>query len=138
MMKELEKAGEDDMEVKPIKLGDASIASPFTSKIAEIEAVLHIIRQGRCTLVTTLQMYQILALNCLVAAYSLSVLYLDGIKFGDTQMTLTGIGIASLFLFVTRSEPRKTLSKQQPRDSIFTWYMLFSMSGQVIVHMVVM
>jgi len=133
---ETEASGLDDN--KPVQLGDASIASPFTSKVSEIEAVLHIIRQGRCTLVTTLQMYQILALNCLISAYSLSVLYLDGIKFGDTQMTLTGIGIASLFLFVTRSEPRKRLSKQQPRNSIFTWYMFFSMTGQIIVHMVIM
>jgi len=139
MMKKLEEeSGGMEMDNKPVKLGDASIASPFTSKVAEIEAVLHIIRQGRCTLVTTLQMYQILALNCTISAYSLSVLYLDGIKFGDTQMTLTGLGVASLFLFVTRSEPRTRLSKQQPRDSIFTWYMFFSMTSQIIVHFVVM
>merc|ERR1719420_2523357 len=115
-----------------VKIGDASIAAPFTSKIPSIKSCVDIIRQGRCTLVTSIQMYQILALNCLISSYSLSVLYLDGIKFGDTQMTLTGIGIAALFLFVTRSEPRDRLSKQQPRNSIFTWYMFFSMTGQVV------
>ena len=54
---------------------------------------MHIIRQGHCTLVATIQMYKILALNCLITAYSLSIQYLDGIKFGDYQITITGMFI---------------------------------------------
>jgi hypothetical protein len=31
-------------------------------------------------------MYQILALTCLISSYSLSVLHLDGVKYGDYQV----------------------------------------------------
>jgi len=144
----------NDDEPPTIKLGDASVAAPFTSKLANVVAIPNIIRQGRCTLVATIQMYKILALNCLISAYSLSVLYLDGIKFGDGQVTISGILMSVCFLSISRakvhlslphtrfydvnrltiSQSVEALSKERPQNNIWNWYIIPSVLGQFAVH----
>lgn len=127
-----------------------SLCIDFTSRL-----VVHIIRQGRCTLVATIQMYKILALNCLITAYSLSVQYLDGIKFGDYQVTVSGMLMSVCFLCISRAQvrcmrlhfdifvdvgcilqPIEKLSRERPLGNIFNLYVLLSVLVQFTLHIV--
>ncbi|KAG8376204.1 hypothetical protein BUALT_Bualt09G0038800 [Buddleja alternifolia] len=134
LMDELNEDGADGRSAPIVKLGDASMASPFTAKHASVAPTTDIIRQGRSTLVTTLQMFKILGLNCLATAYVLSVMYLDGVKLGDVQATISGVFTAAFFLFISHASPLPTLSAERPHPNIFCSYVFLSLLGQFSVH----
>ncbi|KAL1201157.1 putative manganese-transporting ATPase PDR2 [Cardamine amara subsp. amara] len=119
-----------------VKLGDASMASPFTAKHASVAPVKDIIRQGRSTLVTSLQMFKILGLNSLATSYVLSVMYLDGVKLGDVHATINGVLTAALFLSISQSRQLQTLSAERPHPSVFSLYLFLSLLGQFSVHLI--
>ncbi|CAH9120912.1 unnamed protein product [Cuscuta epithymum] len=133
IMDELNEGGGDG-QAPIVKLGDASMASPFTAKHASVAPTTDIIRQGRSTLVTTLQMFKILGLNCLATAYVLSVMYLDGVKLGDVQATISGVFTAAFFLFISHARPIQNLSIERPHPNIFCAYVFLSLLGQFSVH----
>jgi cation-transporting ATPase 13A1 len=118
-----------------VALGDASMAAPFTSKLPTPGAILDIIRQGRCTLVSVQTMYQILAINSLVLSYMMSVLYLHDVKSSDTQATVSGMSAAAFFLFISWSRPLQRLSPERPSSSVFNPRLLWSIVLQFAVHL---
>ena len=131
----LKQLQEAQKELDQVELGDASVAAPFTARSSTIKCVKDVIQQGRCTLVTMLQIYKILGINCLVNAMVLSRLFLHGVKQGDRQLTILGIAVAALFFFVTRAEPLPDLSPSRPPSSVLCVEALASISLQCSVHL---
>jgi cation-transporting ATPase 13A1 len=129
---------ETDGEVPKVKLGDASMAAPFTSRAPSIKATADIIRQGRCTLVSAIQMQQVLMLSCLISAYSLSVLYLDGIRSSENQMMASGTALTVAGLAFSYATPVHTLSAVRPLRSIFHPANFLSLVGQLVIHLAAM
>lgn len=127
--------GMDEGDLPRVKLGDASIAAPFTSKMPSISASVDIVRQGRCALVNTTQQQQILALNCLISAYSLAALYLDGIKSGEAQMIATGVLLTVAGMAFSFARPVEELSPVQPLRSVFHPAYSLSLVGQLLIHL---
>ncbi|ABO99396.1 P-ATPase family transporter: cation, partial [Ostreococcus lucimarinus CCE9901] len=129
---------ETDGEVPKVKLGDASMAAPFTSRAPSIKATADIIRQGRCTLVSAIQMQQVLMLSCLISAYSLSVLYLDGVRNSESQMMAAGTALTVAGLAFSYATPVHTLSEVRPLRSIFHPANFLSLFGQLVIHLAAM
>uniref|UniRef100_A0A0G4GNG0 Cation-transporting P-type ATPase N-terminal domain-containing protein n=1 Tax=Chromera velia CCMP2878 TaxID=1169474 RepID=A0A0G4GNG0_9ALVE len=121
-------------ELPALRLGDASIASPFTYKGDSIKCVLLLLRNGRATLVTVFEMYMIMAMNSLITAFSLSVLTLDGVKLGDMQTSVENLYVTVLFFIVSRSPPAKRLAPERPLSSICSPPAVLSLLLQSSVH----
>jgi len=119
-------------------LGDASVAAPFTSKRPSIVAVQDIIRQGRCTLVSRVQNNQIICLTCLISSYSLSALYLEGVKFSDYQLTISGVLMTSCHLALSYTSPLNKISAARPLNSMFHPSLFISLLGQFVIHLACM
>lgn len=81
-----------------------------------------------------IQVYKILALNCLVTAFTLSTLYLHGVKQGDSQMTLAGLVVAALFFFSSQAPPLEELAPQRPLSHLFCASVGVSVIGQTSIH----
>ncbi|ELP85651.1 cation-transporting ATPase 13a1, putative [Entamoeba invadens IP1] len=135
LVKMMEGIPDDESSVP--KFGDASMASPFSCKSIEISPVAQVLKQGRCTLVTTQQMFRILALNCLISAYDLSVLKLERVKNSDIQMTVSGILLSICFLMLSNTMPLDKLSKSKPTKNIFAVFHVSAVIFQAVVHFIV-
>lgn len=129
----LEQMKAEAMNPESIRPGDASIAAPFTIRSNSLASIVEIIQQGRSSLVTTIQMYKILALNSIINAFFLMMVDIIGVKFSDAQMISIGVLSSVGFSAITRPKSLPTISKERPISSIFSLYVFSSIISQSIV-----
>ncbi|EUD65340.1 hypothetical protein C922_04283 [Plasmodium inui San Antonio 1] len=117
-----------------IKLGEASIASPFTYKGNDIKCVKEIICCGRCALSKVIMMYKLMIINSLITAFSVSILTLDGVKLSDAQTTIISLLYTSLIVLISKTAPLKDISNYSPPNSLFNISVMSSLIFQVFIH----
>ncbi|GAW79162.1 cation transporting ATPase [Plasmodium gonderi] len=117
-----------------IKLGEASIASPFTYKGNDIKCIKEIICCGRCALSKVIMMYKLMIINSLITAFSVSILTLDGVKLSDAQTTVISLLYTSLIVLISKTTPLKSISNYSPPNSLFNISVMSSLISQVFIH----
>ncbi|XP_069328874.1 probable cation-transporting ATPase 13A5 [Eulemur rufifrons] len=81
---------------------EASVASPFTSKTANIECVPHLIREGRAALVSSFGIFKYLIMYGIIEFISILLLYWQLQLFGNYQYLMQDIAI-TLMVCLTMS-----------------------------------
>lgn len=128
-------AGGEEDTATVTRFGDASVAAPFSLRADNVSPLLTLLRQGRLTLVTTQQMFRILGVSSLLSAFSFSSLTMQGVKYGDGQMTVQGMLNAFSFLMLSRASPNPRLSAQHPPSRMFTAVTLLNIVIQSAIHL---
>jgi len=118
-----------------VRPGDASIAAPFTSKAPSVKNCVDLIRQGRCTLLSALQQQQIMMLNCIINAYVLSALSLEGSRTSERQMMASHWLLTTASLAFAYASPCDKMHPVRPLRSLFHPAVFVSMLGQAAIHL---
>jgi cation-transporting ATPase 13A1 len=117
-----------------VRPGDASIAAPFTSRTPSVRSVVDLIRQGRCTLLSALMQQQIMMLESIIAAYTLSVLSLHNARSSERQMMASSWLIMTAAISFSYTTPIDKMHPMRPLKSLFHPAILISIMGQAAIH----
>jgi cation-transporting ATPase 13A1 len=81
-------------------------------------------------------MFKILSVNSLISAYVMSLLFLKGLRQGDTQLVVQGLLVAAFFYCVSQSSPCIKLAAYRPPSRLFSLPVVCSVLAQFAVHIV--
>ncbi|XP_010132858.1 PREDICTED: probable cation-transporting ATPase 13A2, partial [Buceros rhinoceros silvestris] len=107
---------------------EASVASPFTSRVATIECVPTVIREGRCSLVTSFGVFKYMALYSLVQFVSVLLLYTINTNLSDFQFLFFDLIITTtVAVLMGRTGPAQELGVERPQGALISVLVLGSL-----------
>jgi hypothetical protein len=81
-----------------VRLGNASVAAPFTSRVPSLKAAADLIRQDRFNLLSELMQQQIMMLESIIVAYTMAALSLHIVSSSKHPMLADFMAVPSLRL----------------------------------------
>ncbi|XP_071944606.1 polyamine-transporting ATPase 13A3-like [Antedon mediterranea] len=113
---------------------EASVASPFTSQIANISCVPKLIREGRASLVTSFGVFKYMALYSLIQYISVTILYWINSNLSDKQFLYADLAITTtVAILMSYNGPYQGLVKKRPPGSLLSPVILISIIIQIFI-----
>uniref|UniRef100_UPI00398F33FC polyamine-transporting ATPase 13A2 isoform X2 n=1 Tax=Pristiophorus japonicus TaxID=55135 RepID=UPI00398F33FC len=113
---------------------EASVASPFTSKIDNIECVPMVIREGRASLITSFGVFKYMAMYSMIQFVSVLIMYTINSNLGDWQYLYFDLVITTtVAVLMGRTGPAKELVPQRPAGSLINVSILGSLLLQTLL-----
>lgn len=112
---------------------ETSVAAPVTSRLQTPGAVVDVIREGRCSLITA---YVLVSFNIMygtIQLFNTVMMYNYGLNLGDNTYLIQDLFYTLVLgLAISINPPADTLSKELPPQRFFTKYFFFKLFSQLI------
>ncbi|KAM9225112.1 LOW QUALITY PROTEIN: putative cation-transporting ATPase 13A5 [Dugong dugon] len=106
---------------------EASVASPFTSKTANIECVPHLIKEGRAALVSSFGVFKYLTMYGIIQFIGTSLLYWQLQLFGNYQYLMQDVAITLMVcLTMSSTQAYPKLAPYRPAGQLLSPPLLLS------------
>ncbi|CAF0752314.1 unnamed protein product [Brachionus calyciflorus] len=113
---------------------EASVASPFTSKIQNISCVPEVIKEGRAALVTSFGVFKYMALYSMIQFISVLILYAYMTNLADPQFLYVDLFlITPVAVFMSANKAYEKISVKRPLGSLVGFVNICSIIFQIIL-----
>ncbi|KAJ1952430.1 hypothetical protein EC988_003559, partial [Linderina pennispora] len=113
---------------------EASVAAPFTSNSTDIQCVVQLIREGRCSIATSFSCFKFMALYSMVQFTTVCLLYIYNVNLTDFQYLWADLfTIMSIAICMDRARPYKKLVPKRPSASLTSKKVLTSLIGNTLL-----
>jgi predicted P-type ATPase len=113
---------------------ETSVAAPITSKMQTPHAVVDVLKEGRCSLITAYVLICFNIMYAMVQLFMVCQMYNFGLRVGDMTYLLQDLFFTLvLSLAISVTPPAKKLETELPPQKFFTRYFCFKLITQLIV-----
>ena len=113
---------------------EASIAAPFTSKNQNISCLVPLLKEGKSSLVTSIQTFKYMMMYSLIQFMCVTLLNVLKSYLSENQFLSVDIFIIiPLAFFIPATGPYKYLTKHHPTDSLISYPVISSILSQTLI-----
>ncbi|XP_022090368.1 probable cation-transporting ATPase 13A3 [Acanthaster planci] len=113
---------------------EASVASPFTSKIQNISCIPTVVKDGRAALVTSFGMFKFLALYSMIQFITVIICYSFHSFLSDFMFMYADIFVCTtVVLFMGRNDAYHVIAPKKPPSKLAIFPVIFSVITQVAI-----
>ena len=113
---------------------EASIAAPFTSQNQNISCLVPLLKEGKSSLVTSIQTFKYMMMYSLVQFIAVTMAMVLSSYLSENQFLSVDIFIIiPLAFFIPATGPYKHLTKHHPTDSLISYPVISSILSQTVI-----